>query len=278
MNDLQKTEFQLLRQFSAVCEKLNIKYFLLCGSALGAVKYHGFIPWDDDIDVGMFRKDYERFLQAAPKLLPKDVFLQSYKTDNNYFNIFAKLRNSNTAYIEKTYSKIDINHGVYIDIFPLDGYPLKKSEQNSLERKKLFYKQRLSSLFDNPSLLKKILKMPLRFITLNPQKTAEKYEKLISSYDADTSPIICNHGNWQGKLEYAPAEQYGNGKVAEFEGLAVRVPEKFDEYLMQKYGDWRAELPKNEQVGHHFYEVCDLDRPYTDYVEKLANGKIRIKK
>lgn len=278
MNDLQKTEFQLLRQFSAVCEKLNIKYFLLCGSALGAVKYHGFIPWDDDIDVGMFRKDYERFLQAAPKLLPKDVFLQSYKTDNNYFNIFAKLRNSNTAYIEKTYSKIDINHGVYIDIFPLDGYPLKKSEQNSLERKKLFYKQRLSSLFDNPSLLKKILKMPLRFITLNPQKTAEKYEKLISSYDADTSPIICNHGNWQGKLEYAPAEQYGNGKVAEFEGLAVRVPEKFDEYLTQKYGDWRAELPKDEQVGHHFYEVCDLDRPYTDYVEKLANGKIRIKK
>ncbi len=278
MNDLQKTEFQLLRQFSAVCEKLNIKYFLLCGSALGAVKYHGFIPWDDDIDVGMFRKDYERFLQAAPKLLPKDVFLQSYKTDNNYFNIFAKLRNSNTAYIEKTYSKIDINHGVYIDIFPLDGYPLKKSEQNSLERKKLFYKQRLSSLFDNPNLLKKILKMPLRFITLNPQKTAEKYEKLISSYDADTSPIICNHGNWQGKLEYAPAEQYGNGKVAEFEGLAVRVPEKFDEYLTQKYGDWRAELPKDEQVGHHFYEVCDLDRPYTDYVEKLANGKIRIKK
>lgn len=278
MNDLQKTEFELLRQFSAVCEKLNIKYFLVCGSALGAVKYQGFIPWDDDIDVGMFRKDYERFLQAAPKLLPKDVFLQSYKTDNNYFNIFAKLRNSNTAYIEKTYSKIDINHGVYIDIFPLDGYPLKKSEQNSLERKKLFYKQRLSSLFDNPSLLKKILKMPLRFITLNPQKTAEKYEKLISSYDADTSPIICNHGNWQGKLEYAPAEQYGNGKVAEFEGLAVRVPEKFDEYLTQKYGDWRAELPKDEQVGHHFYEVCDLDRPYTDYVEKLSNGKIRIKK
>lgn len=278
MNDLQKTEFELLRQFSAACEKLNIKYFLLCGSALGAVKYQGFIPWDDDIDVGMFRKDYERFLQAAPKLLPKDVFLQSYKTDNNYFNIFAKLRNSNTAYIEKTYSKIDINHGVYIDIFPLDGYPLKKSEQNSLERKKLFYNQRLSSLFDNPSLLKKILKMPLRFITLNPQKTAEKYEKLISSYDADTSPIICNHGNWQGKLEYAPAEQYGNGKVAEFEGLAVRVPEKFDEYLTQKYGDWRAELPKDEQVGHHFYEVCDLDRPYTDYVEKLSNGKIRIKK
>lgn len=277
MNDLQKTEFELLRQLVAVCDKLNIKYFVLCGSTLGAVKYQGFIPWDDDIDVGMFRKDYERFLQSAPKLLPKNTFLQSYKTDKNYFNIFAKLRNSSTAYIEKTYSKIDINHGVYIDVFPLDGYPAEKSEQKKLERQKLFYKQRLSSWYDNPSLIKKLLKMPLRFITPNPQKTAAKYEKLISSYSTDDSAIICNHGNWQGRLEYAPKEQYGDGTTAEFEGLAVRVPEKADEYLTQKYGDWRAELPKDEQVGHHFYEVCDLNRPYTDYIEKLPNGKIKVK-
>ncbi len=68
----------------------------------------------------------------------------------------------------------------------------------------------------------------------------------------------------------------GEGTVAYFEGLTVRIPEKFDEYLTQKYGAWRDDLPKEQQVGHHYYEVCDLSRPYTDYVERLSNGKIKI--
>lgn len=276
MTDLQKIEFDILIQFIYVCEKLNIKYFMLCGSALGAVKYKGFIPWDDDIDVGIFRKDYEYFLENAPKILPDNFFLQSYQTDNDYFNIFSKIRNSNTTYIEKTCSDFNMNHGVYIDIFPLDGYPTEIREQKRLERKKFFYNQRLSSLFNNDNLLKKILKMPLRIITSHPKKVTLNYEKLISYYNVDDSDIICNHGNWQGKLEYAPRSQYGEGAWAEFEGLKVRVPEKYDEYLTQKYGDWRADLPKEQQIGHHFYEICDLNRPYTDYIEKLPNGKVKI--
>ena len=106
----------------------------------------------------------------------------------------------------------------------------------------------------------------------------EKLEDALTRYKGPRSDILCNHGNWQGNLEYAPREQYGNGKIATFEGLSVRVPEKYDEYLTQKYGDWRAELPQEQQVGHHYAEVIDLTRPYTDYIEKLTDGKIRIKR
>jgi hypothetical protein len=79
--------------------------------------------------------------------------------------------------------------------------------------------------------------------------------------------VWCNHGNWQGKLEYAPRWQYGKGVWATFEGLRVRVPEAADAYLTQKYGDWRADLPDEQKVGHHFYEVCDLEKSYTYYMK-----------
>ena len=81
MNALQKRELELFQAFLQVCRQLKLPYFLVCGSALGAVKYQGFIPWDDDMDIAMLRPDYEVFLAQAPALLPGHIFLQNYKTD-----------------------------------------------------------------------------------------------------------------------------------------------------------------------------------------------------
>lgn len=270
MNDLQKKELELLKIFIDICNQLNLKYYLVCGSALGAVKYNGFIPWDDDIDVGMPRNDYEVFLEMAPAILSEKYFLQTHISDNNYPNIFAKLRDSTTTYIEKSVAHISMNHGVYIDIFPLDGYPKSKEDQLMLEKRKKTYKRLLTSVYDVPRSLKGKLAVKLmRFLKIH-KKTLyilKKYNKLISSYTIKDSSIICNHGNWQGTLEYAPKEQYGCGKWTEFEGIKVRVPEKFDDYLTQKYGDWRSDPPTEEQVGHHYYTYMDLDNPYTDYIK-----------
>ena len=270
MNELQKTELELLKSFIEICNKLNLKYFLVCGTALGAIKYGGFIPWDDDIDVALCRKDYEIFCEKAQGYLPDGVFLQTYKTDSNYPCIFAKLRNSQTTYIEKSCRNINMNHGVYIDVFPLDGYPESLKLQKKLERKKLIYKLKLSCVYDmNFSFKGKMLRKILRICGVHKRTVTilDKYEKMISSYPIDSSQIWCNHGNWQGKLEYAPKEQYGDGVMMNFEGITVRVPEKYNEYLTQKYGDWRADLPKEEQVGHHYYSVLDLSKPYTEYIK-----------
>ena len=269
MNQLQKKELELLKSFIEVCDKLNLKYFLVCGTALGAVKYNGFIPWDDDMDVGLYREDYNRFVKEAQKLLPQNVFLQTYETDLRYPYIFAKLRLSDTTYIEKSVAKIDMNHGVYIDVFPLDGYPLDEKEQQMLEKKKLHYKRMVSCVYDVKRSLKGNVAVKLMRFARIDKKTAKylrKYEELISAYPVKNSEYICNHGNWQGQREYAKKDQYGDGVVMTFEGLNVRVPEKYDEYLTQKYGDWRADLPADEQVGHHYYSVCDLSKPYTEYL------------
>ncbi len=279
MNELQNIEFQMLKEFVRICEELKLTYYLVCGSALGAAKYQGFIPWDDDMDVALPRPDYEVFCEKAPSMLPEYYFLQNHKTDPYYPLIFSKLRDSRTTYIENAYAATDMHHGVYIDVFPLDGYPEDAALANQVEREKHRYKLCLLACLK----LKRTFKTALLVSALwllgvpqNPARLVERLTTVIAAYPTEGSHKLCNHGNWQGKLEYAPKEQYGEGVLAKFEGLQVRIPEQFDEYLTQKYGDWRADLPEDQKIGHHFYEVCDLHRPYTAYVEKLSNGKIRL--
>lgn len=281
MNSLQKIEFDMLKEVIRICEELNLRYYLVCGSALGAAKYSGFIPWDDDMDVGIFREDYEIFLQKAQEMLPNHLFLQNYHTDIAFPHVFSKIRNSNTTFIEKSVADLPINHGIYIDIFPLDGYPKDGKYQLKLERKKRSLQKKLSCVFTFSRSKKAMIGMYFRRMLgyhRTTVKILEEYTQEIARYTIKDSDIICNHGNWQGKLEYAPKEQYGKGTMVKFEGLTVRIPEDYDAYLTQKYGDWRADLPEEEQKGHHNYEICDLNHSYVDYIEKLPNGKIRLKK
>lgn len=277
MTELQKVEYSLLCEFIRVCEALKIRYYLVCGTALGAVKYGGFIPWDDDVDVALTREDYTVFCEKAPQLLPEYVFLQNYKTDPNFPAFYSKLRDSRTTYIEKSVKNIDMNHGVYIDVFPLDGYPVDENEIKRLESRKRKLKLRLSCAFafnEKQSLKSKLYFCVERLLGYHKRtaKTAEKIEKLISAYPIAESKLWCNHGNWQRVLEYAPREQYGEGTFAKFEDLKVRVPEMYDEYLTQKYGDWRSDIPQEEQVGHHYYEICDTGTPYASYIANKSQG------
>lgn len=279
MTDLQKVEFEILKEFVRVCDKLGLTYYLVCGSALGAVKYKGFIPWDDDLDVALSRSDYIIFCEKAQELLPEHLFLQNYHTDRGYPMIFSKIRNSNTTFIETSLSNADINHGIYIDIFPLDGYPQNKELGERIEKEKYRYKLSLLCCLNVKKTWKTKLLIAIEKMLLmhkNPSIFVKRLEGYISKYSVTESDIWCNHGNWQGKLEYAPKEQYGNGVWTVFEGLKVRIPERYDEYLTQKYGDWRADLPEEEKVGHHYHTICDPSRPYTDYIKKLPNGKISI--
>lgn len=271
MTRLQEIQLEMLKEFIRICDELELKYFLVCGSALGAVKYAGFIPWDDDIDVGLVREDYNVFLNEAPKHLPSHLFLQNYLSDPEYPNIFSKLRNSETTYIEKSVSHLNINHGVYIDIFPLDGYPTRESERKWLEKRKKNYKRKLSCVFQLDRNMRGKIKCSIRRFLGYHKKTVELlsgYTEDIAKYSVEKSDVWCNHGNWQGSLEYALKEQYGEGTIMKFEGINVRVPERYDDYLTQKYGDWRAELPAEKQVGHHYYEVLDLENSYKSFFIK----------
>lgn len=264
MTPIQKKVFQMLQIFTQICDQLQLKYFLVCGSALGAVKYAGFIPWDDDADVALFRDDYERFCREAPDLLPEQFFLQNFHSDPAFPAIYSKLRNSRTTCIEESVAALPINHGISLDIFPLDGYPKNKKEQKRLERKKAWYVRKLSIPCVRPERWKEALVNPLRVLGFGKHtaQTSAAYTELISAWPVEASDVIANHGNWQGCLEYHKKEIYGNGCYGTFEGLKVRLPADFKAYLAQKYGEWWLDPSPEKQKSHHRYLKVDPEHPY----------------
>ena len=276
MTDLQKKSLNLLKEFLRITKELSLNYYLVCGSVLGAVKYQGFIPWDDDIDVGMPREDYDIFIREAPAMLKSEYFLANYHTEPTNPIIYSKLRDSTTTFIETSVKKMNINHGIYIDIFPLDSYTTKNRKE--FELKKYVLQKLLASDYYRKSLVKKVAFGILKVIKkiLNKDLIC-RYESMIKNEWKNEGDIICNHGNWQGNLEYSPKWHYGNGTWAMFEGIKVRIPENYDAYLQQKYGDWRATLPIEKQISHHVCEVCDVYKPYTAYIEKCSNGNVYVK-
>ena len=280
MTSIQKKAFEMLQIFIQICDQLQLKYFLVCGSALGAVKYGGFIPWDDDVDVALFRDDYERFCSEAPALLPEQFFLQNFRSDPAFPAIYSKLRNSGTTCIEESVANLPINHGISLDIFPLDGYPKDKKEQRRLERKKAWFAKKLSIPCVRHERWKEAIVSPLRFLGFgrNTEQTAAAYTKMISAWAIESSDIIANHGNWQGSLEYHKKEIYGDGSCGIFEGLRVRLPAECDAYLKQKYGDYQQDPPLDKQRSHHRYLKLDTERPYTDYCNFKMQASKNLKK
>ena len=111
---------EMVTELDRICKKHDVQYFLFWGSLLGAIRHDGFIPWDDDLDVGMLRKDYIKLMKVLPDELPEHIALQSNDTDRNYFYFYAKLRDKRSFLDEGNYDRVFKERGIFIDIFPVD--------------------------------------------------------------------------------------------------------------------------------------------------------------
>lgn len=273
LEKLKKIELNMFKEVINICEEHKLMYYVLGGTALGTVRHGGFIPWDDDIDVGMPRKDYECFLKIAQKKLPSYYFLQSPGTEKEHMLGFSKIRDSRTTFVETSVCNRNINHGVYIDIFPLDYYPEKKISQRVLEYRSTPYTIWISQFFyghnfHNRGRIKKILFAILDYCMKirckNVHVALLKRDNLYKN-TKDSSMIANYYGAW-GKKEITPISWFDEGVMLEFEGLKVRVPKEYDKYLSQMYGNYMQFPPIEKRVSHHFTEIIDLDRSYSDYV------------
>lgn len=269
-HELKRIQIEMFCEFIKICENNNITYFLLGGSCLGAIRHKGYIPWDDDIDVGIPRPDYDRFLQIAQKQLPDNIFLQTFETDKNYTQNYAKLRRSDTTFIETLSKNLDINHGIYMDIFPLDGASKSnlKTSLDFLRIKLLTYKIYEAYQIEKKLSIKAVLLNIVNFFYAPTiHKAIEKKDKIIRRYPYESSSIIANWCGAWGKKEVMPKSIFADGTTSSFENIEVVIPKEYDQYLTRMYGDYMELPPEEKRVSHHDNEVIDTTKSYKEYIK-----------
>ena len=269
LRKVQLAQLEIGKEIKRVCDENGIKYFLDSGTLLGAIRYKGFIPWDDDMDMGMLREDYERFIEIAPKELKPEYFLQTWKTDKSYPYAFAKIRKKGTVFIEAVSQKTNAHNEIFVDVFPYDIYPDDETVRTKLTKKimllkySLWMKDGMTPWLRHKSVLDRLLVkakyVPHYFYALTHSRDAmiAEYEKLMPMHNAETSKYYVEQsgGTPFGKW-IIPTECFKDFIEVKFEDTMFLVPEKYDLYLKTVYGDY-MQLPPVEKRGnwHQIVEV-----------------------
>lgn len=259
---LHKVNLEIVKEVISICEEHNLVYYIIGGTLLGAIRHKGFIPWDDDIDLGMPREDYELFLELAPNNLSSHLLVVNYKIDTKYQYYITRVRDTETKVEELRIGNDSKYTNASIDIFPLDGSP-----NNTLLRKlyylKVMYHRALMSLCYKDSIdlarkrsvMEKLLLATMKLLPIDkifdPTKEKNKIDRIMRKYKVLSSNYVgCLMGAYRTR-EMVPASFYGEGAFYSFEDIMLRGPKDYDRFLTMVYGDY-MELPPVEARKTHF--------------------------
>lgn len=274
-------ELDLLIEFDRVCNRYNLSYFLYCGSLLGAVRHKGFIPWDDDIDVAMPRRDYEKLLKVGINEFSSPYFLQFHEAEKDYYYSFAKLRNSNTSAISKNFRYQHFNQGGFLDIFPFDNCMLDDLEDRSENIKNKILDLSTFMRMSNPYLSVCDRERIKNYSGSDPEKTIKKiYQEAMAYFDVETEYVApyC-FTLYDIKKQLFRKKDLFDTIVVDFETIKVPIPKKFDLVLQKLYGNY-MEFPPIEKRGceQHKDAVFDMDIPYIEKLQMMYDEDKERKK
>lgn len=269
LKHLQDVYLMMLKDFIKVCDENQIEYYLDGGSALGAVRHQGFIPWDDDIDIILFRDEYNRLIEILEKL-PQDKYeLLSSKNKKCYCRLHSQWNLKGT----KTEAYYDMNTdftlGICLDIFVLDNIPndgLRKkifSIKQTLIRKLIWSYEITNSeayISKNKERMGKILKIIFKIFRINFTKIKKINNNFIEKYRNENYENVCNLSTTY-ELVSIPKNIFHPPKKVKFEDVEVNIPNDYDKYLKIIYGDNYMEIPPKEDRYNHIYNTVDFG-PY----------------
>ena len=248
LRDLQLAELSILREFVRVCEAHGLRYYLAYGSLLGAVRHHGFIPWDNDIDVTMPRDDYNRFAEICASHLRPGFGWQSYSTERDYPHLFGKLIDTGTVMRQAPTQHLPFRQSVCIDVFPLDGLadgPIEELMQRVLIR---ICRLRLGADVNRVP-AKRFLVQLVRILPRDAAIAA--IETMNRHFPVGRARRwVCVGGPYGHRRQTFPSWWFGPGATQAFEGLTAVGPVDFDRYLAQLYGDYMTP-PPHHRASHH---------------------------
>lgn len=262
----------LLLETDKVCKKHNIRYCMAVGTLLGTIRHHGFVPWDDDIDIFMPRNDFERFIKLTNEF-SSPYFLQTPYTDPGYYYTCARVRNSNTTYIVNSFRYQNFNHGIYISIFPIENWVVEGGEEIISKIKALLRQETAYMRLSIPEEKRTELDRQRisEYTGRNPLDIYEEIHRLASQYkDKETDhcaqivntvyPLVRNTFH---------KEDFKQTVLMDFDGYKFPVPIGYDRILTCTYGNYMEFPPKEQRGQWHTGVFIDPDKPYEFYINQL---------
>ena len=253
LKELQSIILSSMKDIHSFCVKHSIQYYCIAGTVLGAVRHGGFIPWDDDIDIAMTRENYERFRALFSNYYTDKYFLQDYRSDNDFGLALMRVCIKGTYIDWPAQNHLRNCKCAYIDIFPLDNVPvdeqlqIKQAKQmnylNKICNIKLYKVGQTKNVFN--FIAKSLLHVVLKVISTRALVWMK--EKVMTTYDNKDSEYLCSmQSHYNYKKQTFKRSVYGTPTLIGFEDTQFYVPEQFENYLKQLYGNY-MELPPKEK-------------------------------
>lgn len=266
LRQLQLTELKIMDCFVDICKKNNLEYFLLGGSFLGAIRHKGFIPWDDDMDVGMPRKDYDRLFEIIDDLLPDNYVFRNFKKGNESTIYFSRIEDLSFEIIDNS-ANVKRKRYAWIDIFPIDGMPNNIIVRN-IHKFNLLYRRMLlqysnfsvvvnQNLPNRPLFERMLIKFGNIFNVeklLDTDKCLNKLDKQLRKYRYEDSDYVVNFSGAYKFKEMFKKDIYMNKCLYQFEDRQYYAPKEYDFVLKQMYGDY-MQVPKDVDKYKHNIKV-----------------------
>lgn len=271
LNETQQYIMQVLRDVVRILDELEIPYYMQGGTMLGAVRHKGIIPWDDDVDLGIPRADYERLLREVAAKLPENLELRTYDDETDHHYYFARIVDKRYQ-IRRMGSLEERLENVWVDLFPLDGMPngLLARQWHKIRLLVVRLKYHLSC-FERVNIKRPgrplVERVIIKIATwtrvgswFNTRKQLDKMDRLLKKYSPEKTEYFVN---FMGQTSYKFNEMfkksvYGKGKLYPFEDLQLVGPEDYDGYLKSLYGDYMTP-PKVEDRNAHVSELVPID-------------------
>lgn len=259
IEEIHSKLLDILTAVAKLCDENNIRYYMIGGTMLGAVRHKGFIPWDDDIDIAMPRSDYERFLEIDPRHLPSEYTLKTYKNSDIIIGCSSKVEDNRTSLSYKWTDHIKENIGLNIDVFPIDGVPQQKHKQE-LHYWYLLGLRKLSSLLfvntiSRPFFQRYGARLIQKIFPLKKIFLLNLINKRLKKYNFDDCDYVANYCGVWGKKEIMLKEYFGIPTKYPFENQQFNGVNNFDAYLTTLYGNYMTLPPENKRKSHHDYTV-----------------------
>ena len=271
VRDVQDKILETMKYIDKLCRENGIVYYIMGGTALGAIRHGGFIPWDDDLDIFMTPEEYKKFKEAFERDNSDKFVIQEWKTTKNYLE-YSKVRMNETTFIEDVYKdRKDMHHGIYVDIMILHKVPMSRFTQ-----KKVYYYSKFVTLYAlsqrNWKPKSKGQAIVLKSLKLLPCKALAKmcYKK-IYKYDGRTENFKYCYWITPAKFRNGlfDADFFSSPVDIPFEDTVLMGSEKIKEYLEYRYGDY-MKLPSEEQQRAAVHAmIFDTQKDYKEYLENI---------